>query len=157
MIYCIGIRAKEGAVLNKVIYITSSVDETEMAGAMLAKTLTEKDPALRFIMLRGSLGAGKTAFTRGVASVISPGSRVKSPSYTIVNEYRLGAVPLFHFDLYRLGEGAGLEGIGFDEYVESGHCIIEWSEYLDDAPQDAITVTITDVGTGRRKIEIVYP
>ncbi len=157
MIYCIGIRAKEGAVLNKVIYITSSVDETEMAGALLAKTLTEKDPALRFIMLRGSLGAGKTAFTRGVASVLSPGSRVKSPSYTIVNEYRLGAVPLFHFDLYRLGEGADLENIGFDEYVESGHCIIEWSEYLGDAPQDAVTVTISDVGGGRRKIETVYP
>ena len=143
--------------MNKVIYITASVDETEKVGALFAKELTSKSSALRFIMLRGSLGAGKTAFTRGVASVISPGSRVKSPSYTIVNEYRLGAVPLFHFDLYRLGEGADLEGIGFDEYVESGHCIIEWSEYLDDAPQDAITVTITDVGTGRRKIEIVYP
>ena len=143
--------------MNRVIYITSSVEETEKAGALLARALTEKDPALRFIMLRGPLGAGKTAFTRGVASVISPGSRVKSPSYTIVNEYRLGAVPLFHFDLYRLGEGADLEGIGFDEYVGSGHCIIEWSEYLDDAPQDAVTVTITDLGGGRRKIETVYP
>ena len=108
-------------------------------------------------MLEGSLGAGKTALTRGVTSVLSPGSRVKSPSYTIVNEYRMGEVPLFHFDLYRLGEDADLSDIGFSEYVEGGHCIIEWSEYLAEAPRDAVTVNIKDLGGDRRKIEITYP
>ena len=109
-------------------------------------------------MLEGPLGAGKTAFTRGLASVFSPGSRVKSPSFTIVNEYRMGKTPLFHFDLYRLGEGSDLEDIGFREYVESGHCVVEWSEYLaDSAPEGAVTVKIRPDGEESRNIEITYP
>ena len=109
-------------------------------------------------MLEGPLGAGKTAFTRGLASVFSPGSRVKSPSFTIVNEYRMGKTPLFHFDLYRLGEGSDLEDIGFREYVESGHCVVEWSEYLaDGAPEGAVTVKIWPDGEESRNIEITYP
>ena len=139
-------------------YLSSSTEETEAIGASFAEEMKNKYPgALYFIKLKGPLGAGKTAFTRGVASVLSPGSRVKSPSYTIVNEYRMGDIPLFHFDLYRLGEGADLSDIGFNEYTESGHCIIEWSEYLAfDAPC-AVTVEITPDGETTRKIGIIYP
>lgn len=139
-------------------FISDSPEKTEKIGAEFAEKLTENNPErLFFIKLEGTLGAGKTAFTRGVASVLSPGSRVKSPSYTIVNEYRRGKKPLFHFDLYRLGEDNDLESIGFREYVETGHCIIEWSEYLnEDVPEDAICVRITPLGETSRKIEIIY-
>ena len=140
-------------------YRSGCVEDTENIGARFAEELNEKYPdALRFIKLEGPLGAGKTAFTRGVASVLSPGSRVKSPSYTIVNEYRLGDRPLFHFDLYRLGEGADLSDIGFGEYVDGGDCIIEWSEYLScGEPDGAITVKISPNDDGTRTVEIIYP
>ena len=108
-------------------------------------------------MLEGPLGVGKTALTRGIASVFSPGSRVKSPSYTIVNEYRFGRVPLFHFDLYRLGKDSDLSDIGFYEYVESGHCVVEWSEYLADVPDGAVKVSIASDGESSRNIEITNP
>ena len=139
--------------------ISDSVDATEKIGAQLADELEREYPGrLHFIMLEGALGVGKTAFTRGVASRLSPGSRVKSPSYTIVNEYRLGEKPLFHFDLYRLGEEPDLQSIGFSEYVEGGHCIVEWSEFLgDEAPQDAVKVTMSAEADGKRKIGITYP
>lgn len=139
--------------------ITSSVGETEGCGAALARKLEKERPGeYFFVMLSGDLGAGKTAFCRGMASVLSPGSRVKSPTYTIVNEYRRGDVPLFHFDLYRLGEDADLADIGFFEYVESGHCLIEWSENLSaEVPKDCIRVKMTHFEEGQRKIEITYP
>ena len=135
-------------------YTSNSVLETEKAGEILAEKLSaERAGKLHFIMLRGGLGAGKTAFCRGFARVLSPGSRVKSPSFTIVNEYRGGDVPLFHFDLYRLEEDADLSDIGFEEYTERGHCIIEWSEYLnEDIPEGALTVTIEKSGENERKV-----
>ena len=138
-------------------YRSKSAEETEQIGAALARSLEEKYPGkLHFVKLEGPLGAGKTALTRGVASVLSPGSRVKSPTFTIVNEYRQGKVPLFHFDLYRLGEGSDLSDIGFYEYVDGGHCIVEWSEYLSDVPEEAVTVKITPDEDGSRLIEIFY-
>ncbi len=136
------------------IYESNSVEDTEKIGATLAERLSAKRAGeLYFIMLKGGLGAGKTAFCRGFAKVLSPGSRVKSPSFTIVNEYRGGDVPIFHFDLYRLEEDADLSDIGFYEYTESGHCIIEWSEYLsEEIPQGALTVTIEKCDENSRKV-----
>ena len=143
--------------------LTESTSETEAAGAILAKKLSEKTPdGLYFVCLFGDLGAGKTAFVRGFASVLSPGSRVKSPSYTVVNEYRGKtasgkSTPVFHFDLYRLEDSEeGLEGIGFDDYVSCGHCIIEWSEYLPDylRPENAVCVKLEKCGGDRRKITV---
>ena len=137
--------------------ISHSVEDTEAAGAWLARTLLDNCCGnLRFICLTGDLGAGKTAFTRGFASVVSPGSRVKSPSYTIVNEYRKGEVPLFHFDLYRLGDDPELDSVGFDEYLQSGHIIMEWSEYLPQTPDGAVTVDIRRTGDNDRSIHIEY-
>ena len=137
---------------------THSPEETEAAGAHLAQARLSRRPgALCFVCLYGDLGAGKTAFVRGFASVLSPGSRVSSPTYTIVREYRCGPVPLFHFDLYRLEESEdGLAEIGFDEYVSGGHCIVEWSEYLPQCPRDNIKVTIRRTGAGDRQIEMEY-
>ena len=104
------------------IFRSVSTSQTEEIGLYLAKKLEEFMPDKKwFVCLTGDLGAGKTAFVRGFASKLSPGSRVKSPTYTVVNEYRQGSVPVFHFDLYRLEDGdSDLEAIGFDEYVESG-------------------------------------
>ena len=140
------------------VFTTNSVAETEKVGADFAQTLAKRRSLDKwFICLTGDLGAGKTAFVRGFASVISPGSRVKSPTYTVVNEYRKGDVPLFHFDLYRLEDGAeSLDAIGFEEYVESGHCILEWSEYLSEKPDNAMTVDIRKASEDTRTITIDF-
>lgn len=131
-------------------YITRSTEETERLGAALASYLDSR-PTPSFVALYGNMGAGKTAFVRGVASVLSPGSRVKSPTYTIVNEYRRRKTPLFHFDLCRLGSVEELDSFGFDEYASEGHCVLEWADILgEDLPEDAITVKI--VGTGDERV-----
>ena len=139
-------------------YISLCTPETEKIGALLAERLAEvKAGENWFVCLTGDLGAGKTAFVRGFASVVSPGSRVKSPTYTVVNEYRRGSVPLFHFDLYRLEDGdSDLDAIGFEEYVDGGHCIIEWSEYLSEKPACTVYVDIRKDGEDCRNITIKY-
>ncbi len=141
--------------MNKITESFSPAD-TEALGAALATYLSDTRPnSLFFVCLTGDLGAGKTAFVRGFSSVLSPKSRVKSPTYNIVNEYRQGDTPLFHFDLYRLEESEdGLDSIGFDHYVQSGHCILEWSEFLDSRPEGAVEVRITKNGEDKRTIEI---
>ncbi len=150
---------KGGGITEIRKYVSSSAEETEKLGADLAEELEKKYPGEHhFVMLTGPLGAGKTALIRGAASVLSPSSRVKSPSYTIVNEYRRGASPLFHFDLYRLGENFDPESIGFYEYCDSGHCFIEWSEFFSgDVPENALTVDISPREGGERVITVTYP
>ena len=136
------------------ILITHKPEETEALGRELAQKLSASGKRF-FIAMYGDLGAGKTVFVRGLASVLSPGSRVKSPTYTIVNEYRRGPVPLFHFDLYRIGDVSELDGIGFEEYLENGNCIAEWSENLgSDVPADAVKVRIEKTGEEERRITI---
>ncbi len=136
--------------------VTHSVEETESVGRALAEALAQRNKGTAFVALYGDLGAGKTAFTRGFVEKFSPGSRVKSPTYTIVNEYRKGSVPVFHFDLYRVGDAEELIGIGFDEYVSGGICITEWSENLGkELPAGAIQVRIIKSGSAEeRTIEI---
>ena len=137
--------------------ITKSPEETERVGRMLAESLEARGIRRAFIAMRGEMGVGKTAFTRGFASHFGIGG-VKSPTYTIVNEYR-GRVRIFHFDMYRITDGDDLYSIGYDDYVETdGYCIAEWSENIEsEIPSDAIFVTIsrTDDAEGRR-IEIDY-
>ena len=136
---------------------TSSPLETEAVGADLAKRLDEAKITRAFIAMRGEMGVGKTAFTRGFAAHFGI-SGVKSPTYTIVNEYR-GRVRIFHFDMYRITDGDDLYSIGYDDYIEAeGYSIAEWSENIEsEIPADAIFVTIsrTDDTEGRR-IDIDY-
>ena len=135
-------------------WISNHTDETEAIGAEFAKILKPSD----FVAMFGDLGAGKTAFVRGFASVLSPGSRVKSPSYTIVNEYRRGKIPVYHFDFYRLESEDGLDSVGFDEYLSNGICICEWCEKIDTVrPLDAFTVVIEKAGDTVRRIRINNP
>ena len=136
------------------IITTTTPEETEKTGAELARELLDSGKKY-FVALYGDLGAGKTVFVRGFTGIASPGSRVKSPTYTIVNEYRKGKTPVFHFDLYRIGNTDELDGFGFDEYVENGLCIAEWSENLGDMlPENTIRVKIEKAGESERKITI---
>ena len=132
-------------------FITNSPEETEKVGAALGKALTPGT----VIASRGDLGAGKTAFTRGLARGLGYAEPVTSPTYTIVNEYLGGRLPLFHFDMYRLASSDDLWDIGWDDYLDrNGVCAVEWSENVEDALEGAILITIHKTGETSRRIEI---
>ena len=132
-------------------FITHSPEQTEAVGAALGKVLRSG----AIVAYRGDLGAGKTAFTRGLARGLGYAEPVTSPTYTIVNEYLEGRLPLFHFDMYRLRSSDDLWGIGWDDYLDRGGvCAVEWSENVTDAMEDAIFVTIEKTGEDCRRITI---
>ena len=132
-------------------FTTNSPAETEAIGAALGKIL----PPGTVIAYRGDLGAGKTAFTRGLAQGLGCTDMVTSPTYTIVNEYLNGRMPLFHFDMYRLASSDDLWDIGWEDYLERGGvCAVEWSERVEDALEDAINITIEKNGEESRRITI---
>ena len=132
-------------------FTTNSPAETEAIGAALGKILRPGT----VIAYRGDLGAGKTAFTRGLAKGLGCTDMVTSPTYTIVNEYLNGRMPLFHFDMYRLGSSDDLWDIGWEDYLERGGvCAVEWSERVEDALEDAINITIEKTGEESRRITI---
>lgn len=132
-------------------FITHSPEETEKIGEALAKSL---QPGT-ILAYRGDLGAGKTAFTRGLARGLGCKETVTSPTYTIVNEYLGGRLPLFHFDMYRLASSDDLWDIGWEDYLDrEGVCAVEWSENVQDAMENAITVTIEKLGETTRQITI---
>lgn len=114
-------------------YCSNSVAETEELGAQLAARLRPGD----VVAYTGDLGAGKTAFTRGIARGLGIPERVTSSTFTIVNEYEGGRLPLFHFDLYRLGDPEELFDIGWEDYLaRGGVCAVEWSENVAGALED---------------------
>lgn len=132
------------------IYITENEYETSGVGEKLAEKLLPGS----VIALYGDLGAGKTAFVRGIAKGLGLKARVSSPTFTIVNEY-LGDTPLFHFDMYRLSDADELFEIGWEDYLRRGGiCAVEWSENVPGAfPPETIYVRIEKTGeTGRRII-----
>ena len=132
-------------------YITNSPEETEAIGATLAEALESG----AVIAYRGDLGAGKTAFTRGLARGLGYTDSVTSPTYTIVNEYLGGRLPLFHFDMYRLRSADDLWDIGWEDYLDRGGvCAVEWSENVADAMEGAITVSIAKLDDTTRRITI---
>ena len=128
------------------IYRVTSDVQTEEIGKKLAEKLTKLNIKRAYIAMRGEMGVGKTVFTRGFVSHFGR-ANVKSPTYTIVNEYRLGVKNIYHFDLYRISDSDDLESIGYHDYVESdAYSIVEWSERVPEyIPDDAITVTISRV------------
>lgn len=132
-------------------FITKSPEETERLGERLGRTLHGGE----VIAYLGDLGAGKTAFTRGLARGLDIPMRVTSPTYTIVNEYTGGRLPLFHFDMYRLGSSDELFDIGWEDYLlRGGVCAVEWSENVRDAMENAITVAIEKTDDETRRITI---
>ena len=132
-------------------FITHSPEQTEEIGAALGKILTPGT----ILAYEGDLGAGKTAFTRGLARGLGAADMVTSPTYTIVNEYLSGRLPLFHFDMYRLASSDDLWDIGWEDYLERGGvCAVEWSENVADALDGAIRVRIEKIGDESRRITI---
>ena len=125
------------------VYSCSS-KETESLGEKLAVLLLQQGTKQAFVALYGEMGVGKTAFVRGFARAFGV-TAVKSPTYTVVNEYKNGVLPLFHFDMYRIGNSDDLYSIGYDDYLDrTGICLAEWCENIPtDVPADAIRVTIS--------------
>ena len=121
-------------------HLTHSAAETEALGCRLGCALAPGT----VIAYRGGLGMGKTAFTRGLARGLGITERITSPTFTIVNEYLGGRLPLFHFDMYRLGSSEELYEIGWEDYLaRGGVCAVEWSEQVSGAlPEDAVWVDI---------------
>ena len=114
-------------------WITNCEKETEQLGERLGAALKPGS----VIAYTGDLGAGKTAFTRGLAKGLQVPERVTSPTFNIVNEYEGGRLPLFHFDMYRLGGSDELFDIGWEDYLaRNGVCAVEWSENVEDALEE---------------------
>ena len=132
-------------------YITNNALQTEQLGEKLGRILMPGT----VLAYTGDLGAGKTAFTRGLARGLEIPERITSPTFTIVNEYEGGRLPLFHFDMYRLGSSDDLFDIGWDDYLlRGGVCAVEWSENVSDAMEDAIWVRIRRLDDDTRSITI---
>ncbi len=134
-------------------FYTESAVETEQLGCRLAQKLQGGE----IVAYTGDLGAGKTAFTRGIAKGLGITERVTSPTFTIVNEYEGGRLPLFHFDMYRLASSDELYDIGWEDYLaRNGVCAVEWSEIVADAIEgDVISVDIqNECGNNHRSITI---
>lgn len=138
----------------KQIFNSQSTEETEKIAADFASMLDDGKP--HFVAMYGDLGVGKTAFVRGVASVLANGARVKSPTFTVVNEYRGSKLPLYHFDVYRIEDEDDLYSVGFYDYLQKGVCIVEWSENIEySIPNDCYRVKIERAnGENERKITI---
>ena len=131
-------------------FITHSPEETRAVGQRLAGVLQGGE----VVAFTGDLGAGKTAFVSGMARALGVDERVTSPTFTIVNEYEGGRLPLFHFDMYRLGSADELFHIGWEDYLaRGGVCAVEWSENVDEAIEsDAIRVDISRGGDENSRI-----
>ena len=136
------------------VFITNNTEETREIGKKLAEMLEGGER--KFVALRGEMGVGKTAFTTGFASHFSV-SGVKSPTYTVMNEYR-GRATIYHFDMYRITDGDDLYSIGYDDYIESdGFCLVEWSENIEDfIPEGAVFVTIERCPEDENKRRITF-
>ena len=132
-------------------FITNSPEETEALGERLGRAMQSGT----VIAYTGDLGAGKTAFTRGLARGLGATGPITSPTYTIVNEYLSGRMPLFHFDMYRLHSSDDLFDIGWEDYLERGGvCAVEWSENVADALVSPLSVHIEKLGDTARRITI---
>ena len=132
-------------------FITHSPEETEHVGAALGRVI----PTGTVIAYEGDLGAGKTAFTRGLSRGLGCAEQVTSPTYTIVNEYLSGRCPLFHFDMYRLRSADDLWDIGWEDYLDrNGVCAVEWRENVREALEDPVIVRIEKLGDETRRITL---
>ena len=123
------------------LYTSHSAEETEQIAYNLAKSLCGGE----IITLDGDLGAGKTAFVRGLARGLGISDRVSSPTFTIVNEYRSGKIPLLHFDVYRVGSAEEMYDIGWEDYISQGAVVVvEWAKNIPDIFDfDCIKIDIT--------------
>ena len=130
------------------VFVTDSPEETEALGQALGERLSAC-----VVALTGDLGAGKTAFVRGLARGLGFSGEVSSPTFAIVHEYVGGRLPLYHFDMYRVGSWEDLDATGFFEYQEQPAVLaVEWSENVENAlPERRLTVDIRRGETDRQR------
>ena len=123
--------------------IVKTVEETQAIAAKLSQLVQPGDT----ILLNGELGAGKTTFTQGFARALGIKRPLKSPTFTLVREYQTPNFPLYHLDVYRLGEEGGADELGLSEYFGgTGVALIEWSEYIQsELPQDVLVIDLARV------------
>lgn len=119
---------------------TNTPQETFCVG----KKIGENARPGQIYTLTGDLGVGKTVFTQGVAAGLGITEPISSPTFTIIQEYETGRLPLYHFDVYRIGDIEEMEEIGYDDYFfGNGVCMIEWAELIEELiPENSIHVTI---------------
>ncbi|MFD2172020.1 tRNA (adenosine(37)-N6)-threonylcarbamoyltransferase complex ATPase subunit type 1 TsaE [Tumebacillus lipolyticus] len=132
------------------IYQTESVEQTQRVAKALGSMVQPGD----LICLSGDLGAGKTTFTQGLACGLGVEEPVSSPTFTIIKEYDEGRIPLYHMDIYRLGERAAEEELGLDDYFfGAGVSVVEWAEWLEEVlPADRVQVMLQNLSAEGRKI-----
>lgn len=137
--------------------ISNSLENTRKIAADFSKNIDKS--ALTIVAYSGNLGAGKTTFTRFLAESLGYTGEVSSPTFTIVNEYIGGKIPIFHFDMYRIDGCESLDSTGFFEFLQAPALIlIEWSENVADfLPTNMIKIRFEYVDEISRKIEIIYP
>lgn len=136
----------------KEIYDSASYEQTENIAQSLAQRLRAGDVVAFF----GSMGMGKTCFTRGLCRGLGYSGDVCSPTFAIVNVYEGGRLPIFHFDMYRVTSWEDLYTTGFFDYLEQGGVtVVEWSENIENAlPKCLISVTIEKTGENTRRITV---
>ena len=131
--------------------VTESPERTELLGGLFSKYLENGT----FVAMYGDLGAGKTAFVRGIVSKLIPEAYVTSPTYTIVNEYHGNGYKICHFDMYRIGSADDLESIGFYDYLKDGVCIAEWCENIkDELPEERFEIYFEKLSETERRITL---
>ncbi|MGE6379232.1 tRNA (adenosine(37)-N6)-threonylcarbamoyltransferase complex ATPase subunit type 1 TsaE [Peribacillus muralis] len=133
--------------MQHVEWISQNEEETALFAQKLAIRLSSSD----VLALEGDLGAGKTAFTKGLAKGLGVSRTVNSPTFTIIKEY-MGRLPLYHMDVYRVSESE--EDLGFDEYFEGdGVTVVEWAHLIkDQLPDEILTIYIYRLGDSSRRI-----
>ena len=136
--------------MAEMLTVTNSAEETRALGEQLAERLSAGD----VVTLEGELGAGQSELARGIARGLGVTETVTSPSFTILNVYESGRVPLYHFDWYRLESEAELYELGMDEYLGGdGIAVVEWAERCPDAvPENAIRIPLEATGPESRRI-----
>jgi tRNA threonylcarbamoyladenosine biosynthesis protein TsaE len=138
--------------------ITTYVTHSEAETARVALTIGPSLLPGSVLLLMGDLGAGKTAFVRGLAAALGiDRDRVSSPTFTLMQEYRGGRLPLFHVDLYRLDHSREIDDLGLEEIADGGVLTIEWAEKLPDPPAHAVRISIVHAGESERIITIDTP
>ena len=131
---------------------TDSADATREVGARLAAWLQPGD----LLLLSGELGAGKTQLTQGIAQGLGIARAVRSPTFTLIHEYREGRIPLYHLDLYRLSGEGDLASLGMDDYLGGdGVVVIEWPQRATDLPPEALTIHLTATSPTARLLTFV--
>lgn len=134
----------------EIVFESESMEQTEKLGAIVGKLLLKGD----FLALTGDLGAGKTAFTKGVAKGLGIDTEVASPTFTIINEYHGRDINLAHMDVYRLKNPEELENIGFYDYLQDFVVVMEWADKVKEIlPEEVLWVDFKVLGENKRQIK----